>query len=415
MKANTYLLIFTSLLFAAVSSLNAQTHEWIDATGKHKTSARFIELRSDSVTLRKSKGKEITVPIEKLGNESRALAQELQRESKAKVSKQRIAASNKRFQKWLIEIRPKEQSNKIKLLNLNRTTLEHSPILSKHEKDLRELERFSGENFESLYAHSVGIGSVADKHLAKAQGGVMESTVEMAKAYYPVDSMEGLWWLHKAAEKGHLESMALIGGAYTEGSIVKQNSAYAFGWLSRASGKGNLLASSYLVEFYRKGIETQKDSARAFQLAAKCASAGYSNCMFALGQMYGSGEGTKQDLAKSSDWFLKAAQNNNADAMVELGKCFWNGKGVPENRLLGFHWMSKGAKIGGDDVQKIVAAIVAVIGIVALDQILGDTQLQELESSETPFLMHEYAVPRFRKEQALNQAQIELNRRQWEW
>jgi prepilin-type processing-associated H-X9-DG protein len=70
--------ICLSLLILAVFGrcVSAEIHTWTDSTGKFKTEAEFVSLTDGKVTLRKTNGKNITLPLERLSKKDQLLAQE---------------------------------------------------------------------------------------------------------------------------------------------------------------------------------------------------------------------------------------------------------------------------------------------------------------------------------------------------
>jgi len=60
----------------SAATYSAEIHTWTDATGKYKTEAEFVSLADGQVTLRKTNGKQVTLPLERLSKEDQLLAQE---------------------------------------------------------------------------------------------------------------------------------------------------------------------------------------------------------------------------------------------------------------------------------------------------------------------------------------------------
>lgn len=62
----------------------AESREWVDRTGKFKTQAEFVEVKGDNVVLKKSDGKQITVPIARLSDKDQAfIRQQMSKEAGA--------------------------------------------------------------------------------------------------------------------------------------------------------------------------------------------------------------------------------------------------------------------------------------------------------------------------------------------
>ncbi|MBX3413429.1 MAG: hypothetical protein KF708_12135 [Pirellulales bacterium] len=57
---------------ASESSIETEYRTWVDATGKHKTEAKFAGLAFRQVTLEKRDGSRVTLPLEKLSAEDQA-------------------------------------------------------------------------------------------------------------------------------------------------------------------------------------------------------------------------------------------------------------------------------------------------------------------------------------------------------
>ena len=72
-----YLSLFVLMVLGGVA--NAEVHTWTDSTGKHKTEAEFVSLEDNVVTLLKTNGKEVKLPLKRLSAEDQSLVQKLSR------------------------------------------------------------------------------------------------------------------------------------------------------------------------------------------------------------------------------------------------------------------------------------------------------------------------------------------------
>jgi len=91
-----------------------------------------------------------------------------------------------------------------------------------------------------------------------AEQGHIEAQYQLGKAYAvnfnlhedgtmePIDHAEGFKWLHRAAEQGHVEAMFLIGMCHQHSWGVPEEMEVAIKWLRKAAERGHVGAANTL-------------------------------------------------------------------------------------------------------------------------------------------------------------------------
>ena len=91
MKGRSFWLLPALLIVLSVAALKAEIRTWTDDTGKHKTQAEYVSYAKGQVTLRRSDGREVTLPLTRLSKEDKVYVRERVRQEldeKAKAEKE---------------------------------------------------------------------------------------------------------------------------------------------------------------------------------------------------------------------------------------------------------------------------------------------------------------------------------------
>lgn len=96
----------------------------------------------------------------------------------------------------------------------------------------------------------------------KAEGGDVNAMVELWEAYrhgfkrgFSKDPERQLYWMTKAAEAGHSESIRQLAFAYQSGEIVEKNLTTAFYWFSKGAEAGRSWSMWEVAHYYYLGIQ----------------------------------------------------------------------------------------------------------------------------------------------------------------
>lgn len=137
---------------------------------------------------------------------------------------------------------------------------------------------------------------IAKVNLKKAESGDVAAMTKVAVTYQssdyglPQDFGKAFYWATRAAQKGNVEAMGLLGSLYSRGDGVEKNNAEAFRWSLRAAEKGDL-DSQYFV-----------------------------------GICYLEGQGTQENLVKSVQWLVTAMDRGHEEAKEQLVQMYLNGQ-----------------------------------------------------------------------------------------
>ena len=210
----------------------------------------------------------------------------------------------------------------------------------------------------------------------------------------PGNSIEGVKWIKKAADKGYNQALYRMGicykygygdlqkdpkeafyyfkraaendenvyalnelaSCYKSGFGVELNQSSAFENYLKAAKLGNTDAMFEVAYAYQQGIGTSVDYTEAFHWYKKCAERGHSTAQNNIGSMYQSGQGVARDDKEGFKWFLKAANSGSAWSQRVVGSCYLDGKGVEKDANKAFEWFKKSAE-GGDNNGKYCCPI----------------------------------------------------------
>ena len=163
----------------------------------------------------------------------------------------------------------------------------------------------------------------------------------------PQNLEKGLYYLNRAAEKGHIGSLLYIGNYYYKN---KQNKE-AFTFYEKAVKKGNeeinkynkdneyneeakknIAEANFLLGYmYYTGKGTQKDYDKAFELCKKAVDEGNTEGNFVLSMMYYEGKGTGINYDKAFELCKKAVDEGNTEGNFLLSMMYYEGKGTKRN------------------------------------------------------------------------------------
>lgn len=157
-------------------------------------------------------------------------------------------------------------------------------------------------------------------------------------------------WLRKAAEKGHPEAPAPLGGLLYEEKEYQE----AVKWLREAADFGDIRAKYYLGIAYLYGNGVTKDPRSSVQLFKVAAEQDLPEAQFALGTCLLNGTGCTRNVADGVKLITQAAENNFPQAQYRLGMLYENGEGVEKSPTKAFKWYREAA------TRKFASARVAV-------------------------------------------------------
>ncbi|KAL0731738.1 hypothetical protein Bca4012_027832 [Brassica carinata] len=194
------------------------------------------------------------------------------------------------------------------------------------EEDKDVLRRFRGEDDEGF--------KVLEYY---AQIGMTSAMYKVGCFYYfslrglRHDQAKAVYWFSKAAEKGELSSMEILGEIYARGTGVERNYTKAFGCLTLAAEGGLCSAYTGLGYLYLKGYGVDKNYTKARECFEKVSDSEDPSGMYYLGMLYLKGNGVKRDVKQATKYFLVASNAGLPKAMYQIAKMLHAGAELKKN------------------------------------------------------------------------------------
>jgi uncharacterized protein len=197
----------------------------------------------------------------------------------------------------------------------------------------------------------------------------------------------------KAAERGDVDAMFIVGGMYMQGQGTPVNKFEAFKWLYNAAINGRsskeserILAQAFIIG---KNIPQNYDEAlHWYQLAAN---GGDFESQNELAFFYFTGKFVERDYEKASYWFEIAARNGYPLAQYNMGILWYTGNGVSAVDIVkAYAWFNLAAANGHSrgEAAKIF-----------LETILTEEELQQAQNVSIELYRE---IEKLQKEQVTN-------------
>ncbi|MEO0863649.1 MAG: tetratricopeptide repeat protein, partial [Pseudomonadota bacterium] len=133
----------------------------------------------------------------------------------------------------------------------------------------------------------------------------------------PADAAEGMAWLQRAADAGHLPARTLMARVLlTQGP--SRDPEQAVRWLRDAAARGDLEAKFLLSLQLLAGDGVARDPQTAFVWMRAAAQEGYAQAMPLLSRFHADGTGTPADPAAARMWLERAAEAGVPDALFAV-------------------------------------------------------------------------------------------------
>lgn len=143
-----------------------------------------------------------------------------------------------------------------------------------------------------------------------------------------------------------------IGYSYFTGTNgLPNNRVEAAKWFRKAAEKGDLRAINILGVLHVSGIGVPQNTVEAVRLFRRTAASGDASGMFLLGAAYITGDGVEQNPVEGARWIRKAAELGNAYAMEKLGLLYQLGQGVPQDNEQARMWYRRSVQNGVNQTQ----------------------------------------------------------------
>jgi len=122
--------------------------------------------------------------------------------------------------------------------------------------------------FAFMHLTACTLGTELEKEFtAKANAGDAESQYQLARLFFDANGVDqsdkkGEFWLRKAAEQGHVQAQADMGGMYATGLIVRMNVVEADKWFILASMQGHGPGTRYMKDLEETMTPEQVEKAK---------------------------------------------------------------------------------------------------------------------------------------------------------
>ncbi len=188
---------------------------------------------------------------------------------------------------------------------------------------------------------------------ALAEQGDANAQVWLARHLLLTNELEeAVVWLGKAAERGHVEAMTLLGLSYLTGRAVTRSPEDAVKWLRLAAEKNYPKAEGLLGLAYVTAAEVRNEE-ESRRWVRKAAANGDPLGQTLLGEFLLFGRaGMEKNAAEGVTWARKAAEQGDARAQYMLAGLLANGVGTERNFVESRFWLELSAAQGHADARK---------------------------------------------------------------
>jgi uncharacterized protein len=161
----------------------------------------------------------------------------------------------------------------------------------------------------------------------------------------PHDPVAALYWLNRAARRGHARAQHALSMAYLSGVAGRAPSA---SWLIEARGGGSPAAADNAGLLYPGGLDVKPDPVLAFAWAKAAARRGLACAEANLGMLLTRGIGCQRNLSEAALWYRRAADKGEATGALGLGILHEGGLGVVKDIAEAMRWYRIAAESGND-------------------------------------------------------------------
>ena len=164
------------------------------------------------------------------------------------------------------------------------------------------------------------------------------------------DEAKALEYYKASAELGNANAQALLGFAYSDGSMgCEIDPQKAFSWFKKSVDGGDYDMADRVGRALLNGDGTEKNTNEALRYFQLGAENGNTVAMIALAEMYSTGEYMKEDYPKSAEWLKKAADAGDPFACHLLADYYREGIGVSKNLARADQYARKAVELGYKD------------------------------------------------------------------
>ena len=173
------------------------------------------------------------------------------------------------------------------------------------------------------------------------EGGVHRAASEIGFAYaIDGDYLTQREWLRIGADLGVAAAQFGVGGIYRW--AAPQDHAMTVYWYRKAAEQGHLQSLADLGRFYAYGVGGLTQSYEtAYEMFSVAARGGNSNGQLWLSMLYMGGVGVAQNTEQSLYWMARSIEQDDLGAMYELAKWYFYGIGVEQSYERALYYFSQ--------------------------------------------------------------------------
>ena len=179
----------------------------------------------------------------------------------------------------------------------------------------------------AAFLHGIGRARVrvnrqkAEKWLhAASEQGIAQAQYDLATLYYDRDDDElGLEWLREAVGQDLPQAHSLLSARYREGRGVPLDDVESLRLLRRAAELGDREAQNEYGLVLRAGHRVERNYRESFKWFERSALGGDIDAQFNLGLAYFYGTGVERDGVRAVAWFEVCRDETHRDAIRQLG------------------------------------------------------------------------------------------------
>jgi len=176
-----------------------------------------------------------------------------------------------------------------------------------------------------------GCGETTPSLKSRAEKGDVEAQFELGEFYCNQPATkenvtEYLFWMRKAAERGHPRAQYAVGSSYKFGwqdGVLEKNYAEAAKWFCLAASNRVPEARYGLASMYERGEGFTIDLEKAAELYRESAEQGYAAAQYQFGWMCQRGAGVLQSWEEARHWYYKAAIQGHESAQREYWQHYY--------------------------------------------------------------------------------------------
>lgn len=191
--------------------------------------------------------------------------------------------------------------------------------------------------------------------------------------YRKKDYTEAFSWLSKASEKGHILSMTLLAGMYSDGLGTSADQNKALMWTERAAEKGDQISMYKVAAMYWN----RQDQTQAFKWYKISAEHDNPSSMNMLGLMYYEGTGTEKNMTEAVKWIKKSAEEKNSGGLFTLAEFYRTGTGVTQNLAEAYNLYVQSAEKGNHQAMYVLGIMYKEGVYVSADLAMAKEWLQK--------------------------------------